>query len=322
MRTIIFIVFGILLLIIEVKAEIITLNKCYLNNEKSSLNYFLSKEELKDSYSHLPKDSSWNSKSWEKYRIDKGYKDDFLSAKDNLPEAMSEMEFLQNTVFNNKNRNAFFKKYKLEYSVPRLKDSGIKIIPEKNLVNYYINFEDEYIDHITKDYQARKKWKDYYDKKKIELTGKVYFIQKPFTEKNYSYNVKIQSLIGNVVSLNEEKNPPMWHPELNEYLHWNSWVAELSKLTKTGKTAVVSRNIDLKKKSYQEVVNSTIYGNPAPNFQEKYRNEVTTYEFLCTAPGSRSGTARYLDYWWAIVLIGAVIFFIYTQTGRELKIKK
>lgn len=30
----------------------------------------------------------------------------------------------------------------------------------------------------------------------------------------------------------------------------------------------------------------------------------------------------YLDYWWALILIAAVIFFIHTQTGKEIKIKK
>lgn len=45
---------------------------------------------------------------------------------------------------------------------------------------------------------------------------------------------------------------------------------------------------------------------------------------VCNNSSSSSASKRgnYLDYWWAIVLIGAIIFFIYTQTGRELKIKK
>lgn len=47
----------------------------------------------------------------------------------------------------------------------------------------------------------------------------------------------------------------------------------------------------------------------------------STNHFICNRIGS--GTSiNYLNYWWAVILIAAVIFFIYTQTGRELKIKK
>jgi hypothetical protein len=38
-------------------------------------------------------------------------------------------------------------------------------------------------------------------------------------------------------------------------------------------------------------------------------------------PGSKSGTNSYLDYWWALILIIGTTFFIYTQTGKELKLE-
>ena len=36
--------------------------------------------------------------------------------------------------------------------------------------------------------------------------------------------------------------------------------------------------------------------------------------------GEFENEKSYSDYWWALILIAAVIFFIYTQTGKELKI--
>lgn len=37
--------------------------------------------------------------------------------------------------------------------------------------------------------------------------------------------------------------------------------------------------------------------------------------------GETENEKSYSDYWWALILIAAVIFFIYTHTGKELKIK-
>lgn len=50
----------------------------------------------------------------------------------------------------------------------------------------------------------------------------------------------------------------------------------------------------------------------------KNDNETDFFNFQST----NSSTKSYLDYWWALILIAAVMFFIYTQTGNELKIKK
>ncbi len=43
---------------------------------------------------------------------------------------------------------------------------------------------------------------------------------------------------------------------------------------------------------------------------------------ICKPLSALKKNTDYKQYWWALILIAAVIFFIYTQTGRELKIKK
>ena len=44
---------------------------------------------------------------------------------------------------------------------------------------------------------------------------------------------------------------------------------------------------------------------------------------ICNNLSSKAGlgSKNYLDYWWALVLIAGIIFFIYTQTGKEFNIQ-
>ena len=81
---------------------------------------------------------------------------------------------------------------------------------------------------------------------------------------------------------------------------------------------------DINSKNYKVVIN--LKNNTVINIREYvaangriFKNET----FLICKPLSASKkNTNYTQYWWAIILIAAVIFFIYTQTGRELKIKK
>lgn len=47
-----------------------------------------------------------------------------------------------------------------------------------------------------------------------------------------------------------------------------------------------------------------------------------TKTFICKSLSAIGKKNDYTQYWWALILIAAVIFFIYTQSGRELKIRK
>lgn len=47
-----------------------------------------------------------------------------------------------------------------------------------------------------------------------------------------------------------------------------------------------------------------------------------TEYLICKSLSGSSKKNDYTQYWWALILVAAVIFFIYTQTGRELKIRK
>lgn len=51
-------------------------------------------------------------------------------------------------------------------------------------------------------------------------------------------------------------------------------------------------------------------------------NNISNTYAICKSTTGSKGTDSYTKYWWAVILIAAVIFFIYTQTGRELKIRK
>jgi hypothetical protein len=328
-RLIIFMVSGMLLLGTGARANIITLNKCYLNNQTSSIDYHLSKKDLKEYNENFFRDRSWSSNSWEKARILNSNKaGNYLWAKDQLPETMSENDFLwySNWFTFDDNRwsetEKFIKKYKLNYSVLRTVDHGIKIDTKNDTVTFYQNYADEYIDFNLKKYQAEIKWWNYYKDKKIKLISQNFEPSKPFTEKNYTYSVKVKNLAGNIILLNEQKNPPLWHPELKGYHAWTGLSAELIKLSKLKgdpwkeTVGLVSRSIDINKRSYEEII-TEIY----PEGKSVFPSVVNKYYYLCTMPGSKSGTNSYLDYWWALILIIGTTFFIYTQTGKELKLE-
>ena len=54
---------------------------------------------------------------------------------------------------------------------------------------------------------------------------------------------------------------------------------------------------------------------------------INIYNKQVKAPGSKlqcivkksEGSSNYLDYWWAVILIIAITFFIFTQSGKRLK---
>ena len=50
------------------------------------------------------------------------------------------------------------------------------------------------------------------------------------------------------------------------------------------------------------------------------KNFLKSHLFLyqCNLKGSKS-KGGYLDYWWAVILIIAITFFIFTQSGKRLK---
>ena len=47
-------------------------------------------------------------------------------------------------------------------------------------------------------------------------------------------------------------------------------------------------------------------------------NKETTYTIMCQSK-NKSSSSSYLDYWWAVILIIAITFFIFTQSGKRLK---
>jgi len=330
-RTIICLVSGMLLLVGVARAENITLNKCYLNKQTDSYDFLIDKNLLEKDTNF--KDSSWSSKSWEKTRIQEGTKvGNYLWAKEILPESMSYDDFMSYTYNGDKNHGknveAFAKKNKLNYSVLRIDDIGVKINTQTNVAAFYINFSDEYVAFNLKAYETIKKWWKYHKDKGIELkyggTVEQYGPDKPFVEKNYTHNVKVTNLAGSILTLAEEKQPRMWHPELYKFQILFT-PAHLKELGRKGITIEISRSIDLKKKSYEETITTTDLDPPRnEKFRsnwEKFRNRTEINQYLCSTPGSKSGINSYLDYWWALVLIAGIIFFIYTQTGKEFNIQ-
>ena len=76
--------------------------------------------------------------------------------------------------------------------------------------------------------------------------------------------------------------------------------------------------------SYNEYIidleNNTIESNRIlEGFWEGAQTKKFNYGiYKCEKEGGLSGSG-YLDYWWALILIIAVTFFIYTQSGNRLK---
>ena len=59
------------------------------------------------------------------------------------------------------------------------------------------------------------------------------------------------------------------------------------------------------------------------NFDTRYNHNgsqtyETTYTIMCQSKNKLSSSS-YLDYWWAVILILAITFFIFTQSGKRLK---
>ena len=71
---------------------------------------------------------------------------------------------------------------------------------------------------------------------------------------------------------------------------------------------IVTITLDLKKGQVKEEFVEKLFGNISS------RN----VEYRCKIKGSASGSS-YLDYWWALILIIAITFFIFTQSGKRLK---
>ena len=70
---------------------------------------------------------------------------------------------------------------------------------------------------------------------------------------------------------------------------------------------------------------NTIYldlktGVATEDFTRKHDGNIDSrnVKFQCKIKGSASGSS-YLDYWWAVILIIAITFFIFTQSGKRLK---
>jgi hypothetical protein len=328
------------LLTSSARAENITLNKCYLNKQTDSYDFLIDKNLLEKDTNF--KDSSWSSKSWEKTRIQEGTKvGNYLWAKEILPESMSYDDFMsyRYKIMRNDDRNhekivdAFVKKYKLNYSILRIDDAGVIINTKNSIATFYLNFSDEYVVFNLKKYETIKKWWKFHKDKGIELKYGGYVEQygpdKPFVEKNYTHNVKVTNLAGsNILTLAEERQARMWHPELYKFqwfLTGQLITGQLKELGRKGTTIEINRSIDLKKKSYEETITTTDLDPPSNeksrSHWEKFRNRTEINQYLCTTPGSKSGINSYLDYWWALVLIAGIIFFIYTQTGKEFNIQ-
>ena len=70
-----------------------------------------------------------------------------------------------------------------------------------------------------------------------------------------------------------------------------------------------SIKVDLDKMQYHQGFANRIQNNPLVSF-------------LCSNPNLRANSSigkSYLDYWWAVILIIAITFFIFTQSGKRLK---
>ena len=99
---------------------------------------------------------------------------------------------------------------------------------------------------------------------------------------------------------------------------------------------LISKNTEVKKVSYSSIIFERDDGIEVSCFIDDFlykiyplstsssknlnneSNKTDFFDFLFINSSKKS----YLDYWWALIIIAAVIFFIYTHTGNELKIKK
>jgi len=55
------------------------------------------------------------------------------------------------------------------------------------------------------------------------------------------------------------------------------------------------------------------------NVSAKHDWSTSTFKYKCEINKSKKSSSSYLDYWWAVILIIAITFFIFTQSGKRLK---
>ena len=80
---------------------------------------------------------------------------------------------------------------------------------------------------------------------------------------------------------------------------------------KTDKNITFITNLNLDKKNGEVIVNHV-----NKNYSDEFSNYTVTKK--CNVAGL-SPKSSYLDYWWAVILIIAITFFIFTQSGKRLK---
>ena len=85
--------------------------------------------------------------------------------------------------------------------------------------------------------------------------------------------------------------------------------AERSDTITTDLWSVTKINLNLK--------DGSVLQNYVSNYLDRtILNEATLYKCEVSKTSSKS---NYLDYWWAVILIIAITFFIFTQSGKRLK---
>ena len=87
---------------------------------------------------------------------------------------------------------------------------------------------------------------------------------------------------------------------------------------------IEGRNYEKSNKNFRDIVffNKDYIEtySPAYRFDLKtgiiYDKNTNEPDLICSRGGNKK---KYLDYWWAIILIIAITFFIFTQSGKRLK---
>ena len=115
----------------------------------------------------------------------------------------------------------------------------------------------------------------------------------------------------------EEKKGKQFHP-------WNLKKISNTKYKIDNYSGGIIQATDISSKNYKVVIN--LKNNSVININEFvgangriFRHETF---LICKPLSGLKKNTDYTQYWWALILIAAVIFFIYTQAGKELKIKK
>ncbi len=79
----------------------------------------------------------------------------------------------------------------------------------------------------------------------------------------------------------------------------------------TDRNVTFINNLNLDKKNGEAIENIV-----NKNYSDEFVNYTVTHK--CNIAGL-SSKSNYLDYWWAVILIIAITFFIFTQSGKRLK---